>query len=99
MQALSALHAPELKPAPAAAQKRGAIIGSAPQLNAQGLLAAAELAKEREAAKLKKVLLARMWSGSGLASCVWEGLPCPAVGCAVWQLRVQMLCLTFRCLA
>ena len=56
MQALSSLHAPELKPAPEAVKKRGAIIGSAPQLNAQGLLAAAELAKEREAAKLKQVL-------------------------------------------
>ena len=56
VQALSSLHAPELKPAPEAVKKRGAIIGSAPQLNAQGLLAAAELAKEREAAKLKQVL-------------------------------------------
>ena len=95
MQALSALHAPELKPAPAAAQKRGAIIGSAPQLNAQGLLAAAELAKEREAAKLKKVLLASMCPGWG----VWwallhvPGRACPAMRFAVWQVtgRVQLL--------
>ena len=71
VQALSSLHAPELKPAPEAVKKRGAIIGSAPQLNAQGLLAAAELAKEREAAKLKQVLIP-YWlavAGGQAASC------------------------------
>ncbi|KAK9805991.1 hypothetical protein WJX73_001355 [Symbiochloris irregularis] len=59
VQALASLTAPEIShdptttPAPMA-KKRGAIIGSAPQLNAQGLMAAAELAKEKEAARLKQ---------------------------------------------
>ena len=55
VQARASLHAPELKAAPALAQKRGAVIGAKPQLSAQGLLAAAELAKEREAARVKQV--------------------------------------------
>ena len=49
---LAELHAPEaayeLKPAPAAARKKGAIIGSAPQLSSEGLMAAARLAQAKE---------------------------------------------------
>lgn len=48
---LADLHAPEVtykvKNAPAA-KKRGAVIGSAPKLNAEGLLAAARAAQEKE---------------------------------------------------
>jgi hypothetical protein len=49
-QSLGDLHAPEatyqIKKAPA--KKRGAVIGSAPKLNSEGLLAAARAAKEKE---------------------------------------------------
>lgn len=49
-QMLSDLHAPEItyeiKKAPA--KKQGAVIGSAPKLNPEGLLAAARAAEERE---------------------------------------------------
>ncbi len=48
---LADLHAPEVtyevKKAPVA-RKRGAVIGSAPKLNAEGLLAAARAAQEKE---------------------------------------------------
>ncbi|KAK9819581.1 hypothetical protein WJX81_006628 [Elliptochloris bilobata] len=48
--ALAQLHAPEVvyQPKAAPARKRGAVIGSKPQLNAQGLLEHVQLNKERE---------------------------------------------------
>lgn len=49
-QSLGDLHAPEatyeIKKAPA--KKKGAVIGSAPKLNSEGLLAAARAAQEKE---------------------------------------------------
>ncbi len=64
-QQLSNLHAPEvvmykIKKAPP--KKRGAIIGSAPKLNSEGLLAAARAAQEKE--QKQKALVSR-W-----ASCI-----------------------------
>lgn len=46
---MSSLHAPEVeyKPPPEA-KKRGAVIGSAPKLNPEGVLAAAREAKAKE---------------------------------------------------
>ena len=58
VHSLAGLTAPEISYAPASkapVKKRGAVIGSAPQLNSQGLMAAAELAKEKEVARLKQV--------------------------------------------
>ena len=59
VQALATLTAPEVSYEPlaqaGAVKRRGAIIGSAPKLNAEGLIAAAELAREKEAARLKQV--------------------------------------------
>ena len=60
VQALATLSAPEVSYEPLAkapVRRQGAIIGSAPKLNAQGLIAAAELAREKEAARLKQVCL------------------------------------------
>lgn len=52
----SELHAPEVeyKPPPEA-RKKGAIIGSAPKLNPEGILTAAREAKAREEAQKRKV--------------------------------------------
>ena len=59
VQALATLTAPEISHEPTVkappAKKRGATIGSAPQLNAQGLIAAAELAREKEVVRLRQV--------------------------------------------
>lgn len=58
VQALASLTAPELNYEPLAkapVRQKGAVIGSAPKLNSQGLMAAAELAREKEAARLKQV--------------------------------------------
>lgn len=57
VQALASLTAPELNYEPLAkapVRQKGAVIGSAPKLNSQGLMAAAELAREKEAARLKQ---------------------------------------------
>ena len=55
--ALAQLHAPEVtyQPKAAPARKRGAVIGSKPQLNAQGLLEQVQLNKEREDAQRAQV--------------------------------------------
>ena len=55
VQNRSSLHAPEVESSPAPVQKRGAVIGAKPQLSASGLLAAAQLAKEKETARLQEV--------------------------------------------
>lgn len=63
---LAELHAPEvayeLKPAPAAARKKGPIIGSAPQLSSEGLMAAARLAQAKEAQRKAQVGTARAFA-------------------------------------
>lgn len=55
-QSTADLHAPEVEyRPPPEAKKRGAVIGSAPKLNPEGILAAAREAKEREEQLKRKV--------------------------------------------
>jgi len=72
--ALAELHAPEVayQPRAAPARRRGAVIGSAPQLNAQGLLEQVALNKQREDAQRAQARL-RAWRGVCACSCVLPG--------------------------
>jgi len=76
--ALAELHAPEVayQPRAAPARRRGAVIGSAPQLNAQGLLEQVALNKQREDAQRAQARLCA-WCGVGACSCIPWRLSAP----------------------
>jgi hypothetical protein len=92
LQSLADLHAPEvsyeMKKAPA--KKRGAVIGAAPKLNSEGLLAASRAAQDKQKALVSHMLHTFFESVHGFKACPGD--------IAFWRVA-ELWCLDSTCIA